>query len=64
MSKTIRVDEQTYNDLDNIRDKRETFDEVIKRVIGVFKQLQRMTDDLGPGHYLKSDTSPGGHFRE
>jgi len=64
MRKTIKVDEQTYKDLDEIRDKRETFDEVVKRVIAVFKQIQQLSDDLGPGHYLKSDTSPGGHFRE
>lgn len=35
MSKTIRLEDQVYNDLDEIREKRETFSQSIERLLKV-----------------------------
>lgn len=59
MTKTIKVSQETYNALEELREKRETFDQAVQRVIKVFKQLEEMSKALGPAHYLKSDSPPG-----
>jgi len=53
MSKTIKLNEGTYNDLDELREKRETFDEVVARVLRVHRTVQGLSDSLGDHHYLK-----------
>lgn len=59
MTKTIKVSQETYDALEGIREKRETFDQAISRVIKVFKTLEEMTKSLGPAHQLKADSPPG-----
>ncbi|MBA7707088.1 hypothetical protein ES703_115953 [subsurface metagenome] len=53
MSKTIRLEDQVYSDLDAIREKRETFSEAVERVIKVYATMKEVSDTLGPAHFLK-----------
>lgn len=42
MLKTIRIHKQTYDRLEALRDKRETFDDVIKRAVDLVEELRRV----------------------
>lgn len=53
MSKTIRVEDQVYNDLEELRDKRETFSEVIARTVNAYITIQGIRDGLPASHYLQ-----------
>lgn len=55
MSKTIRLEDEVYNDLDAIREKRETFSQAVARIIRVFTTIKDVSDTLGPQHYLKAE---------
>jgi len=55
MSKTIRLEDQVYDDLDGIREKRETFSEATERIIKVYATMKEVSDTLGPAHFLKGD---------
>lgn len=57
MSKTIRLEDEVYNDLDEIREKRETFSQVVARIIRVYATIKDVSDNLGPDHYLKGEAS-------
>lgn len=57
MSKTIKVDDEVYNSLEAIREKRETFSKVVERLVKVFATLKDVSDTLGPAHYLKGRPS-------
>ena len=58
MSKTIRLEDEVYNDLDAIREKRETFSKVVERLTKVFNTMKDVSDTLGPSHFLKG-RAPG-----
>jgi len=53
MSNTIRLSFEVYQKLDAIREKRETFSEVVDRILRVYATLKEVSDTLGPSHYLK-----------
>lgn len=53
MSKTIRVDDQVYNELEELRDKRETFSEVIARTVNAYLTIRGIRDGLPASHYLQ-----------
>lgn len=53
MSKTIRVEKEVYDRLNKIRDWKETFSEVIERLLKVYETIHGMSEILGPAHYLK-----------
>jgi len=53
MSKTIRVDDQVYNELEELRDKRETFSEVIARTVNAYNTIRGIRDGLPASHYLQ-----------
>ena len=53
MSKTIKLTDETYAALENLREKRETFDEAVQRLFRVYKTISNVSDILGPSHYLK-----------
>ena len=55
MSRTIRLEERVYNDLEGIREKRETFSQAVERIIRVYVTMKEVSDTLGPSHYLKGD---------
>ena len=57
--KTIKLTEETYNALDELREKRETFDEAVKRLLRVFREVAQVAGTLGPGHHLKGSKPPG-----
>lgn len=42
MSKTIKVDESVYYDLEKLRGKRETFSSVVARLLRVIERVQDM----------------------
>lgn len=53
MSKTIKLAEETYDELEKLREKRETFDQAVRRLLRVHATVQDLSDNLGPSHYLK-----------
>lgn len=53
MSKTIRVEEGVYEQLDKIRDWKESFSQVIERLLKVYKTIYDLSEILGPAHYLQ-----------
>jgi hypothetical protein len=53
MSKQIRVSDPTYLRLETVREKRETFSQVIDRLLEVYLQIKNIKDTLGPSHYLR-----------
>jgi predicted CopG family antitoxin len=52
MSKTIKVENEVYQKLDEERQKGETFSQVVAWLLRVAGQLKEVTKALGPGHYL------------
>ena len=53
MSKTIRVDDQVYDQLEELREKRETFSEVIARALNAYNTIRGIRDGLPASHYLQ-----------
>lgn len=53
MSKTIRVSDEVYNELEKLRDKRETFNQVIARTINAYNTIRGIRDGLPASHYLQ-----------
>jgi len=53
MTKTVRLSDESYAALEDLREKRETFDEAFKRLIKVYQTIFSISDALGPGHYLQ-----------
>ena len=64
MSHTIKVSDESYRALEDLREKRETFDEAVKRLLGVFNMLKGVSDTLGPGHPLRGERPPGQHEKK
>jgi len=52
VSKTIRLNDETYKALEELQQKRETFDAVVKRLIDVFVMLRDVSNTLGPHQFL------------
>ena len=63
MAKTIWLTDGVYITLDAIREKRETFSEVVERLIKVYLTLKEASDTLVSSHYLKEHPL-GGHTDE
>ena len=40
MNKTIKLEDRTYADLDEVRDKHETFSQAVERLIDLYRQLR------------------------
>jgi len=53
MSKVIKVSDEVYNQLDGLKSRRETFSEVVERLLKVYDTIWDVSEALGPGHYLK-----------
>jgi len=53
MGKTIRVTDNVYRELQEIQAPRETYSEVIERLLSTIRPLREMSTILGPSHYLK-----------
>ncbi|GAI53177.1 unnamed protein product [marine sediment metagenome] len=52
MSKTIKVDDQVYQKLDEEREKGETFSQVVAWLLRLAGKLKEVSKLLEPGHYL------------
>jgi len=52
LNKLIRIHEDTYNRLEALRGKRETFNEVVGRLCSVMETIKAIPDTLGPNHPL------------
>ncbi|GAI48531.1 unnamed protein product, partial [marine sediment metagenome] len=59
MTHTIKVSDETYQELESLLEPRETFDGVVGRLLKVYKTIKEVAGILGPSHYLKSKTPPG-----
>ena len=53
MPKTNWLRVETYQRLDALREKRETFNEVVNRLCNVFEMIRAIPDTLGPSHFLR-----------
>ncbi len=49
MSKTIKVEDKVYHRLDELREKRETFSEVVQRLLELHVMLTDVSKVLGIG---------------
>jgi len=58
MSKTIKVEDEVYQDLDQFRGKGETFSDALRKVLKCAKAILGVTQILGPHHYLMGETPP------
>lgn len=58
MSKQIRVSDGVYIALQAFQEPRESYSDVIERLIKVYATIKDVSDALGPGRYLKSEEPP------
>lgn len=58
-TKLIKLDLDTYNRLDGVREKGQSFSFVVDKLLDLYIMLTDVSDALGPSHYLKSDKPPG-----
>jgi len=63
MAKTIKLEEQTYHGLDNLRGKGETFSQVVGRLLKVAGVIYDVKEILGPTHYLMERPVSGGQAK-
>lgn len=52
MSKQIRLRNETYQRLDALRGKRETFDDTVNGLCNFYEEIKAIPDALGPSRYL------------
>ena len=52
MSKAIKLDDQVYERLDRLRGKRETFSEVVARLLEIVEVVHKSAEILGPSHWV------------
>lgn len=52
MSKSIKITDETYEELRALQGPRETYSQVILRLLAIIKPLQEAKDILGPGYHL------------
>lgn len=52
MDRTIKLREDVYNRLEEVRGKRETFSEAVGRLLFIRDTIAGVADTLGPSHYL------------
>jgi hypothetical protein len=56
--KTIKLHLDTYGELDSIRVKSESFNNVVGRLCKMYRQLEGISRILGPGHFLMGPNPP------
>jgi len=49
MSKTIKLEDETYNKLEGFRDKRETFSGVVARLLEIHEMIGQLEDVIEGG---------------
>jgi len=54
MSKTIKLQDETYHRLEEIQEKKETFSQAIDRLLDLYIMMDNVSKTLGPSHLLKS----------
>jgi len=42
MSKTVKLDDKVHSELEELRGKRETFSEVVARLVDVYRNIQKI----------------------
>ena len=58
MTKLIKLHDDTYARLDEVREKRETFSQVVDRLLDLYIMLEDVSKTLGPSHYLQQRPTP------
>ena len=53
MSRSIKVSDQVFKELQELQEPRDTYSEVIARLIKITKELRGVSAILGPSHYHK-----------
>ena len=59
MGKTIRVNDEVFAELQELQAPRETYSEVIERLLSTVRPLREVSAILGPSHYLKERPKEG-----
>jgi len=55
MSKSIKVSDEVYHRLMGMLTVRETFSQVIERLLEVYYKIESVSSTLGASHYLKRE---------
>jgi predicted CopG family antitoxin len=58
MTKSIKIEDQTHTDLEEIRFKRETYSEVVSRLIKFYRTVTRLVWDHGVDHQAPAAVQP------
>ena len=64
MSKSIKVSDKVYEELRELQAPRETYTEVIDRLLSTIRPLREASKFLGPSHYLKERPPCGKEGKE
>lgn len=48
MSRTIKLDDQVYNRLEQVRSKRETFSQVVERLLSILEAVKGISPKIDP----------------
>ena len=62
MVKTVKLSDESYAALEELREKRETMDKAFQRMLRVFRSYQEVAEALGtgqPSHRSPSQPPPG-----
>ena len=62
MSRSIKVSDEVYQELIAMLQARESFSQVIERMLKVYRTIKDVSEGLAPSHYLnrKSQEDKGG----
>lgn len=52
MSKTIKLDQEVYQDLDKLRRKDETFSQSVSRLLSIYDHVEKMYHSMARGKKL------------
>ncbi|MBU2060070.1 MAG: hypothetical protein KKB38_20360 [Gammaproteobacteria bacterium] len=58
MSKTLKVSDEIYQELEGLLQPRETFSQVIERILRTYRTIVGVAEALPGSHYLKSPRPP------
>ncbi len=53
MKRSIKIDDNVYQELRALQGPRETYSEVIERLLAIVRPLRQAATILGPAHYLQ-----------
>ena len=58
MTKSIKIEDQVHTDLEEIRFKRESYSQVVSRLINFYRQVTKLAWDHGVDHQPPASVQP------